>query len=203
MRHQVGAQGWGLDPDMNMHAADQHAAGDATQRMLQRVIAFLAGVGLILPVGERMTGYSDRGQVVFRRPFRHAGPQAFQVVPRGFDRGMGAGADLDLALQELGADLSLKIVLAGLHQRFGGFGQLQAVAIDQQVFLFNSQREFLLHGGPRASIPFSEYGNFRFAKGLGPPALRSPAQQRYGTGTGKLWSRPRETQKIPPDQRRP
>ena len=59
---------------------------------------------------------------------------------------MWLGADLDLALQEFGADLSFQFADAGVHQLFRGLNQIATGLIDQKVFFLDPEREGGLFG---------------------------------------------------------
>ena len=119
MRHQVDALRAVLDPHMDVHAADQHASGHAHQFALKLGIAVLDGEGLVLPVREGVAGDRDGGEVMPGGLFGDAGAQVFEILARLGHGFADLGADLDLALQEFGADLILQFGLAGSHQGLG------------------------------------------------------------------------------------
>ena len=135
---------------MDMHPANQQTPRDAAQGPLQIVIAIAVRVPLVFPVRKRMAGRGDGGEVVLRRFGGDSGTEAFQLFPRFADIGADLRADLHLALQEFRAELSLQRGGASLHQRLRRFGQGEAVAVDEEVFLLHPHSEirFRRHRSP-------------------------------------------------------
>ncbi len=141
LAHQVAAQRVVVDPDMDVHPADQHAARDAGEVALEDVVAVLVGRDLVAPVGEGVAGGSDGHEAVPRGVARDAGAQLAQFLAGGADVAAHPGADLDLALQELGADAVLELGAAGVHQRLGRVGEVHRLTVDEEVLLLDAEGE--------------------------------------------------------------
>ena len=146
LRHQIDAQAFLFDTNMDMHPANQHAPCDNGQFGDQRFVAFLLGGILLLPVGKRVAGGGDGHEVIASRHLGHGATQAAQFFTRRGDILADARADLDLALHEFRADLILKCRFAGVHQRIGCSGERQRILVHQQVFFFDADGELRLHG---------------------------------------------------------
>ena len=127
--------------DMDMHAADQQPPHHPAEIALQRIVAVLVGMMLILPVGEGMGRHGKRRQPVLVGNALDRLSQMAEVFPRLANRFAHARADLDLALQEFRTDLLFQLLHAIAHQRIGRRGQIQGFLVDQQIFLFNAKRQ--------------------------------------------------------------
>ena len=139
--HQVDAQLVILDPDMDMRARDQHPPADPVKVASERIVAVAVGVVLVLPVRGRMAGHRQRGEAELAGDGGDGFSQDFQVLARVFDGVADAGADLDLAAQELGRDLVAKGCAARLHHLGRRFGKRQGFLVDEEVFLFDPHGE--------------------------------------------------------------
>ena len=76
--------------------------------------------------------------------FRYSGDDAAQMgqIGAGFGHSLAdIGPDLDLALQEFRTDLPLKFLNALRHQGVRRCHEIQAVAVNKQVFLFDTKGE--------------------------------------------------------------
>ena len=116
---------------MHMHSANQHPPHNPRQIPAQIIVTVFVHVVLIFPIRKRMTRGGDGREVIFRRMFRHARAQAPQVFARLTNAFTDLGADLNLALQKLWADLIPKFGQTVLHHLIRCAGQLKAVAIHQ------------------------------------------------------------------------
>lgn len=140
--HQVDAQVVVLDPDMDVAAADQHPPDDGSQILAQRVVALLAGVGLLAPFRERMAGGGDGRVAEALGRFGHGLPQRRQLVDGLRHAALGAGADLHLALQVFHRDPLAEPVGAGGHEvRVRLAHEVARPAIDDEVLLFDADGE--------------------------------------------------------------
>jgi len=140
--HQVDAQVLVLDADMHMAAADQHPPRRRAEVGAQPVIALLAGVGLAAPRGEGVGRGGDRGKAELGRRLGDGAAHCHQLGLRLADRAVRPGADLYLALQELGRHLLAQKVAAALEKRRVGLAHHVArLALDDEVFLLDADGE--------------------------------------------------------------
>ena len=106
--HQVDAHVFVVDANVDVHAGDQHAPGNAAKSLLKLVVAGFVCVVRVLPVGERVAGNRDGGEAVLGGLFGDTGSKSFEVFASFPDGCADLCADFDLAGFELGAELALK-----------------------------------------------------------------------------------------------
>jgi hypothetical protein len=73
---------------------------------------------------------------------RHTRAETAEILACLADGAADAGADLDLALEELGAHLVPELGATGLHQRLRRLCQVEAVTVDEEILLLNADGEF-------------------------------------------------------------
>jgi hypothetical protein len=154
--HEVGAQVVVAEAHVDMHPRDQHPPRDPREVAVERVVAVLVGVVLDLPVGEGVAGDGDGGEPVAGGVPRHARAETAEILARLADGAADAGADLDLALEELRRDLVRELGAAGLHQGLRRLGQVEAVAVDEEVLLLDAYGEFGFRQGVSSGLGTDE-----------------------------------------------
>src|SRR5690606_4130486 len=92
--HQVDAQVGVVDPDVDVHPADDEAAGDLLEVGGQPGVPGLVGVGLVPPLGEGVGGGGDDGGAVALDDRSEVAPQPSQVGVRLLEGAARASADL-------------------------------------------------------------------------------------------------------------
>ena len=115
----------------------------------------VAGLGRRLEgraVGERVGRGGDGGDGVFLGNVRDGAAQPGQLLPRGFEVLVDAGADLDLRAEELGRHLLAERLLALLHQLGRRCSKPAALQVDEVVFLLDAEREGRLLGAHGSAL---------------------------------------------------
>lgn len=146
MWHQVDAMAAFWDADTHMHAADQQMLCDTAKGAAQVGVAFTIRVVLVFQSANGWQDMAIGGLIVFAGVARQAGAQAFQIITgHGIGRA-DSGADLDLARHEFRVDLTLQMVLEIAHLGGRGLGLIAGIKVVQQVFFFDVEGGFALHG---------------------------------------------------------
>ena len=164
-----------VDADVDVHAADHETAHHLLEVPLDRLVALLLRAPLLAPGRERMGRRRDEPQPVGTGDRGHGAAQPLQLRSGLAHRGAYAGADLDLALQELRGHLPFEQRLAlREHLRRRLVDEAAGMRVDEQVFLFDPYGEAgLLHGGAAPRRP---------GRGTGMPMVaRARARERAAT----------------------
>jgi len=149
LRHEVDTGFIVINTDMDVHAANQRATGNAAEVALEFAVALFVSEMLLVPIGERVTGYGKWRQSV---PFCDAGDggaQPRQISPGFRDSPADPCAHFDLALEKLGTDLILKLGNTLCHESFRRGDEVESLAIDKKILFFDAEGEaglMMAHG---------------------------------------------------------
>ena len=117
LAHQVDAQVGVLDAGMDVHAADRHAPRQALVLGAEDAVALHVHRLLLAPVRPGVGRGGDHPHAELARGLGDGAGAARAIsAPRLADGGADAGADLDLALQELVGDPAAEALLAAGHE---------------------------------------------------------------------------------------
>ena len=142
-----------LDAHMHVHAADDQPPHDVLQVLRQHVVAFLVGVVLALPMGERVRGRGDGREAELRGDRTDGRPQLDELIAGLLHRAADTGADLDLRTQEFGTDLARQGGISlGEERRRRLRGKVPGVLVDQEILFLHADAEsgFLYRHGNSA-----------------------------------------------------
>ena len=140
--HQIHPQVLVLDPHVDMHAANQHAAGGGLHFLLQGHIALRRGLLLVAPQSRGMGGRRDDAHSELLGHGVDLAPLPGQFAAHFRNAPAHLGGRFHLRAHQLVDDLAGHLLLAGGHEPVGRIHrQLEGFGIDEEVLLFHAQRE--------------------------------------------------------------
>jgi hypothetical protein len=137
VHHQVAV----VDPDVDMHAEDQHPARNLGHALDVIGIAVTLGDVLFLPAGEGMGARRDDPQSIGLGEFADVAAQAHDLLASLGDVVADLTADFDLRLQQLGLDLVSQNHPTLLQELLDIGGQLSGFGFDELILLLDSDSE--------------------------------------------------------------